>query len=84
MNNTILIENYLLGELEPADKLVMDAKLLLDAELRDKTEWQQRTYALVKTYSRASLKKEINAVHKKMFSETRFESFRKKINNIFK
>jgi len=84
MTETILLDNYLLNRAEPADKLLMDARMLLDEELRDKAEWQQQTYALVRTYGRNCLKHEIAAAQKKVFTEKRFAAFRKKINGIFK
>jgi hypothetical protein len=83
MSETKLLENYLLNRLQPADKLVMDARVLLDSELRDKATWQQNTYDLVKAYGRKCLRLEIEAVHKKIFTEKRFESFRRKITRIF-
>lgn len=83
MSETQYLENYLMGTLAPEENLVMDARLLLDADLHDKVMWQQRTYELVKTYSRKQLKMEIEKVHTKLFSEKRFSSFRQKIKAIF-
>jgi hypothetical protein len=84
MNETLVIENYLLGQTDPADSLLMDAKLLIDAKLSDTVTWQQQTYALIKIHGRNCLKREIEAAHIKVFSEKRFERFRKKISAIFK
>lgn len=79
-----MIESYLLGRLETGDRLVVEARLLLDKQLSDDVSWQQRTYALIRAYGRKCLKAEIEAVHKKMFSEKKFEGFREKIHHIFK
>ena len=83
-NETEQIEAYLLQHSEPGDALVFEAKLLLDDELRDKANWQQKTYELVKQYGRNQLKKEIEAVHQTLFTNSHHKSFREKIKQIFK
>lgn len=84
MSEAQLLENYLLGKLNPEDRLLMEAKLMLDKGLQEKAYWQNKTYALIKLHGRAQLKKEIEAVHEKLFREKRYEGFRKKITNLFK
>jgi len=84
MTETRDLEHYLLNNYGPEDQLLMQAKLLLSKELREKAYWQKQSYLLIRHYSRNKLKAEIEAVHNKMFSEKKFESFRKKIVSIFK
>jgi hypothetical protein len=84
MSELHLIENYLLGELNPADKLLMEARLLISDELKNNMHWQQRVYQLIKLYGRNDLRIDIDAAHTQLFSEKRFESFRIKISRIFK
>ncbi|MCD6065945.1 MAG: hypothetical protein K0S33_771 [Bacteroidetes bacterium] len=84
MNNTVLIESYLSGKMEPGDRLLMDARLLIDHGLRVNCEHQQQTYELVKAYGRLCLKREITAVQEHIFSVGKHESFRQKINKLFK
>lgn len=84
MNETQAIEQHLFKQLAPQEQLLADARLLIDPALREKTEWQQNAYALVTAYSRQQLKKELEDVHRKLFSEKRFEGFRKRISRIFK
>jgi hypothetical protein len=83
MNETQHIENYLLRSLLPEDELLFEAKLLLNNDLREKLLWQQNTYELVKQHGRKQIKKEIEAVSLKLFSEKKHLSFRKKILQIF-
>lgn len=83
MSDIRLIDTYLLKQMAPEEHLLMDAKLLLDQELRNTCEWQSYTYALVKLHARQALKQELEAVHEKLFSEKKFESFREKIKRIF-
>ncbi len=84
MTETQELEYYLINSLQPEDRLVMDAKILLNKDLREKAYWQKQTYLLIRQHSRKKLKAEIEAVHKKMFTEIFFESFRQKISSIFK
>lgn len=78
------IEHYILNQLSAEDHLLMEAKLLLNKELSEKEFWQRQTYALAKLYGRKKLKAEIEAVHARLFTEKKFESFRQKISFIFK
>jgi len=78
------LEYFLLNKLSAEDRLVMDAKFLVNQELSEKAYWQRKTYSLIQQYSRKKLKLEIEAVHKKIFAEKRFETFRQKILLIFK
>jgi hypothetical protein len=84
MNELQQLEYYLQGKLLPEEHLLMEARLLLDVELSDRLTWQQKTYSLLKTYGRKKLRTEIERVNNRMFSEEKFNSFRKKIQTIFK
>lgn len=84
MFETQWIENYLLKQLPADEALLAEAKILLDAELAEKINWQKTCYTLVNSYGRNNLKKEIEAVHKRLFTETKFKKFRTKITTIFK
>jgi hypothetical protein len=77
------IEAHLLQLSNPGDTLVFEARLLLDAELREKLQWQKETYHIVKMYGRGHLKKEIEAVHQKLFNEEQHKSFSQKIRSFF-
>jgi hypothetical protein len=83
MNETQWIDDYLRGEISPETKLLLEARLLIDSDLKEKMFWQEKTYALVKNHGRQQLKREIEKVQQRLFSETRFESFRKKIQILF-
>jgi hypothetical protein len=84
MNETKQLEGYLLNTCKPEEHLLMQASLVVNPELREKAFWQEQTYALIKNYGRKQLKAEIENVHKKMFTEQKFEKFRQKISFIFK
>ena len=77
------IEAHLLRLSEPGDALVFEARLMLEPELRDKMHWQQKTYNIIKQYSRQQLKQEIDAVHRQLFNRPEHAGFRQKIMRLF-
>ena len=77
------IEAHLLQLSNPGDALVFEAKLLLDDELHEKLQWQKETYRQAMLYGRKQLKKEIEAVHQKLFSDNEHKSFSQKIKSFF-
>lgn len=84
MFETQWIEQYILKQLSAEEALLAEAKILLNAELAEKIEHQRTCYNLVNSYARNYLKKEIEAVHNRLFTETKFEKFRNKVMTIFK
>lgn len=84
MNETEQLEGYLLRNIQPGERLIMEARLLVHPGLKEKALWQQHTYAFIKNYGRKQLRAEIESIHKRMFSEKKFETFRQKILFIFK
>lgn len=84
MSNIHLIEEYLSGTMNAADRLLMEARLLIDEELRADCLYQQRAYELARAYGSQCLRKEIAAVQQELFHKKKYEGFRKKIRAIFK
>ena len=84
MTETEQLEGYLLHTIHPEERLVIEARLLLHPGLKEKALWQQDTYALIKNYGRRELRAEIENIHKRMFAEKKFKTFRQKILFIFK
>jgi hypothetical protein len=77
------IEAHLLKLSNPDDALVFEARLLLEPELHEKVQWQKETYNIIKTYGRNQLKKEIEAVHQKLFNHAEHQSFGQKVRRLF-
>jgi hypothetical protein len=77
------IEAQLTQRSEPGDQLVFEARLLLEPELGEKMQWQQEAYRMIKLYGRDQLKKEIEAVHLKLFTQKEHVSFSQKIRRLF-
>jgi hypothetical protein len=77
------IEAHLLQLSDPGDSLVFEARLLLEPDLHEKLQWQKETYHMVSIYGRHQLKKEIEAVHQKLFIQPEHTSFSQKIRRLF-
>jgi hypothetical protein len=77
------IEAHLLRLSSPGDSLVFEARLLLEPELREKLRWQKEAYQMVRLYGRDHLKKEIDNVHQKLFTQPEHKSFSQKIRQLF-
>jgi hypothetical protein len=82
-NETEQIEVQLSGQSDTGSRLVFDARVILDPELRDKVLWQKKTYIIIQSYGRRQLKKEIEAVHQKLFTQPEHISFSQKIRRLF-
>jgi hypothetical protein len=84
MNETQQLEHYVEGTLTTDERLFMEARLIVDAALQDKLGWQEKAYALIRAYGRKKLKAEIEQVQNRLFTEKKFQGFRKRIQTIFK
>ncbi len=82
-NETEQIEAHLLDQHDTGNVLVFEAHRLIDPELNDNLLWQQKTYTLIQTYSRRQLKREIEAVHQKLFTQPQHLNFSQKIRRLF-
>lgn len=78
-----MIEKYLQQELNPADKLLLDAQLLLDKDLQDNFYWQQKSYQLIKFYGREKLRKQLVRVEQELFVNPVHKNFMDKIKAFF-
>ena len=77
------IEAQLTQRSEPGDQLLFEARLLLEPELGEKMQWQQEAYRMIKLHGRDQLKKEIEAIHLKLFTQKEHVSFSQKIRRLF-
>ena len=84
LNEIKLVDEYLLKQAEPSDKLLLEAMLVLDPVLAETITWHKNTHAIVKQYGRKKLKAEIEAVHTMLFNDAQHSTFRQRIWNFFK
>jgi hypothetical protein len=82
-NETELIEKHIRGFSDTGDALLFEAQLILDSNLSDRVQWQRSTYEIIHNYGRRQLKKEIEAVHQKLFTQPAYLSFSQKIRILF-
>ena len=83
LNDIKHIDDYLLQYAGIADRALFEARLILQPALQENLAWQQKTYDIIKQYSRRRLKEEIESVHQQLFTEPEHITFRKKILAIF-
>ena len=83
LNDIQQIDDYLLRYAGEADRALFEARLILQPALRESLLWQQKTYAIVRQYSRRQLKAEIETVHQHLFTELEHIPFCRKIMALF-
>ncbi|MVN92292.1 hypothetical protein [Mucilaginibacter aquatilis] len=84
VSDTRQIDLYLLKQLAPQDKLLMDARFVLNPELQQTLQWQQQVHNLIKLRGRKQLKAQIGAVEKQVFADPKHVGFRERIYRLFK
>jgi hypothetical protein len=84
LNNTKIIDDYLLDHMDPGDAVLFQAQMLLSTALTENVLIQQQTYAVIKQYSRKKIKAEIIAVQAQLATEPQHRSFMQSISNLFK
>jgi hypothetical protein len=70
--------------MEPAEKLVYEARLLTDPQLTTDVSLLERLYDLLRFYHRRKLKAEAEAVHQRLFSDPAKKEFRQRLLDHFK
>ncbi|MDT3403116.1 hypothetical protein [Mucilaginibacter terrae] len=78
------IDLYLLKQLAPQDKLLMDARFVLNPALHQTLQWQYQVHVLVQMRGRKQLKEQIKAVEEKFFIAPEYISFRERIWRLFR
>jgi hypothetical protein len=82
-NETRQIDAYLSGSMDTGNALLFEANMVLEPALQDKALWQIKAHTAIQHYGRAQLKKEIEAVHQKLFTAPEHVSFKQKIRRLF-
>lgn len=70
-----IIEQYISGKLATEETLLVEAKLLINPILRLNEVIQRKIYSLVQAYHRKQLKKEINKIQNRLFSDPTKKAF---------
>ncbi len=77
------IERYLLGRMQPASKLLFEARLLIDPILRTKVRCQSNVYSIIRRSARRQLKAEAERIHRELFHDPSKRDFQSHIKQIF-
>jgi hypothetical protein len=83
LNEIKQAEDFLSGNLKPAELLIFRARLLVDPRLRMHVSLLKKTYTLIRLYGREKLRSEITSVHNRMFSDPDRILFQQKILQLF-
>ncbi len=82
------IEGFILGTLPAEEAILLESKMILDIEFKRNVEIQQAVMNVVQTYgknqSSVKLKKEIQQVEQKVFSNRKYKSWKNRIFQFFK
>jgi len=84
LNNIKVIDDYLLGNILPGDKLLFQANMLLNNDLTEDVAHQQKTYTIIRQYGRQKIKNEIMAVQQILTNMPQHHGFMQRIANLFK
>ena len=77
-------EKYLLGEMQPEDALVFEARMLSNPLLKMNVFFQKKVHAVLRAYHRKKLKEEAEAIHQQLFNDPKKNDFQKMIFHFFK
>lgn len=84
LNNIKAINDYISGQMAPGDALLFEANILLNNNLANDLQDFQSTYAIIRQYSRQSIKDEIIVVHKIFATAPQYRGLMQRIVNLFK
>jgi hypothetical protein len=83
LNEIHAIEQYLLGKTDNGESLLLEARLQIDPQLRLNVRLQRKLMMVVKHFFRRKLKRELNALSVKIFSDPEKHEFQQKILQTF-
>ena len=84
LHDTQIIEKYLSGRLTGPALATFKVRLLTDSQFELRVQRQKAAYETIKYYGRVRLRKEIETVRKRLFTNPGKAGFREKVNQIFK
>jgi hypothetical protein len=76
-------EDFLIGRMEPGEKILFKAKLILDPVLKVNTAFQRKVYQLITLYGRRKIKAEIEKVQHTIFNDPSSREFQNRIHRLF-
>ena len=83
-NDIKIAEDYVEGRMDRNTRISFESHLALNPLLSTDLRFLKKTYQLVKMYHRKKMKEELDALHKRIFSDPNKIAFRQNIFQIFK
>jgi hypothetical protein len=77
------IDLYLRDKMDPASRLVFEAELLIIPSLAAKVACQSKLYKLIRQSGRRKIKKEVEQIQRKLFSDPTKADFSSEILKLF-
>jgi hypothetical protein len=77
------IEKYLFGRLSTSDRLLFEANLIIDPQLRQHVKSQKKVYTVICQSGRRELKREVEQIHQRLFSDPEKTNFQGQIYKLF-
>ncbi len=84
LNSIKETDDYLIGLLSGPDALVFEARTLIDVQLQAEVIAHIQTHKLIHQFGQAQLRADIEAVHKKLFTQPQYITFTQRILRFFK
>lgn len=82
-NDLPALDNYLRGTLPKSERLLLEARLINESRLRGDLQYLRKTIRLVQDHGRATVRKELEAIHGSLFSDPEKKIFQQRIINLF-
>jgi hypothetical protein len=83
LHETKEIDRYLLDKLNPASRLLFEARLLIDPTLKLRLECQRRVYSIVRGSGRRQMKSEVARIHHHLFNDPASREFQSNVFQLF-
>lgn len=78
------IEDWFLKRGDVDNRLMTEAKLQSNPRYKEQAEWQLKSYEFIHQYGQEQLRQEIKALERQLFFSSKYTSFQRRIQSIFK
>lgn len=82
-NDQIQIEAYLKGELSNLQQVKLQTRMACESDFYEQVELQKKSLRIINIYGRQELKAELEQVHLKLFTVSKYSRFRQRVLRLF-
>ncbi len=76
-------DDFLLGQLPAADRLVMDAEILINDTQKTELNWLKYTHRIIGLFARREVRRELHQIHEQIFNEPSHREIKEKVLSFF-